>query len=194
VLVRKRLVEPVRLSISRGIEQKRILEIMPAISAQTSRSALRAPTLLTAQRQSKIVFAAVEHGAGWAIDDEASIDALVLRQDAREPTRDFAQRASRELMRLSGLPVRRDSLALLSLAAGISAEQVAARCAIAAALLRCFAQSDIVVMLACDAQASRGERAHAMALAEGLSEGRLGRSVLVRFSNVSYSRHGADRT
>jgi hypothetical protein len=92
-----------------------------------------------------------------------------------------------ELARLRdrGIPDR--GIAVLSLAAGRSNKPLEARCAICTALLRCFAQSDVIAVLASELRASRDERAHTLALAEGLYEGRVGRSVLVRFSNVASS-------
>jgi len=107
-----------------------------------------------------------------------------VRQAASEPPADFARRVGSELACLCGRRIPAHGLVVLSLAPGLSSKQIEARCAISTALLRCFAQSDVVVVLACNLGASRDERAHALALAEGLCEGRTGRSVLVRFSGL----------
>jgi hypothetical protein len=129
----------------------------------------------------------VEHGSLWANDLSGVLDGRVVVQTAGEPASDFARRVGRAFTRLREHPSPARGIAVLSLAPGVSTKQIEARCAISTALLRYFQQSDAVVLLACNQCASADERAHALALAEGLCEGRLGRTVLVRFSNVSDS-------
>ncbi len=163
---------------------------MTAISTQPGEAPTRPPRPSSAQLDQKVVFAALEYGAAWPIDAGVSCAWPPLRQLSSESAGDFAKRVGRELTGLCGRRFPGGSIAALSLASGITSEQISARCAIGAGLLRCFAQSDIVFLLTCDARASRDERAHVLALAEGLSEGQIGRRVLVRFSNLSHGLHG----
>jgi hypothetical protein len=160
---------------------------MTAISVWPKQPLTSARKLALAWPKTGIIFAALEHGSTWASNRTGLLDGRVVTQTSREPAAEFARRVGYELVRLRdhGIPDR--GSAVLSLAAGLNSKQIEARCAICTALLRCFAQSDVVVVLACEPRASRDERAHALALAEGLCEGRVGRRVLVRFSNAADS-------
>jgi hypothetical protein len=149
----------------------------------------RAPTALASAQTragSSIIFAALEHGSTWATDPNSKVDGHVVLQAATERGNDFARRVGRELVRarMCPRPIPEHGIAVLSLASGVSSGQVEARCTICTAFLRCFVQTSVVVVLACDRRASRDERAHALALAEGLCEGRAGRGVVVRFLNA----------
>jgi len=161
---------------------------MPGIPAPPNRPSTRTPSSAPNRTQLGVIFAAVEHGSLWATDLSVILDGRVVVQTADEPASDFARRVGRALTRLREHPSQARGIAVLSLAPGLTTKQIEARCAITTALLRRFQHSEAVVVLACNQSASRDERAHALALAEGLCEGRLGRSVLVRFSNVSDSK------
>jgi hypothetical protein len=157
---------------------------MTAISVWPERRLTSLTPSALAWPKSRIIFAAVEYGSSWANDRGGMLGGYVVTQTAGESAGNFARRVGYQLARLRDRRIPARGIALLSLASGLSSKQIEARCAISTAILRCFAQSDVVVVLACDLCASRDERAHALALAEGLCEGRSGRSVLVRFSNA----------
>jgi hypothetical protein len=167
---------------------------MTVISVWPTQPLTNASPSASAWPKSRIIFAAVEHTSTGATNRDGTLREYVVAQAASEPAADFARRVGFELVRLRdrGIPDR--GVAVLSLAAGLSSKQIEARCAICTALLRCFAQSEVVVVLVCDVRASRDERAHALALAEGLCEGRVGRRVLVRFSNVAGSELRGEST
>ena len=158
---------------------------MTAISVRPKQALTNFSPSAAAWPKSRVIFAAVEHTATGATNRNGSLREYVVAQAASEPAPDFARRVGFELVRLRDRDIPDRGVAVLSLAAGLSSKQIEARCAICTTLLECFAQSEVVVLLVCDARASRDERAHALALAEGLCEGRVGRRALVRFSNVA---------
>ena len=132
------------------------------------------------QSYGRVVCAVVEYGSQKPSLDPSQ--GVLLMQAAEERSGSFARRVGNELAKLQTRELPGDTVALLSLARGVSDTQLEARCAIGAAISRCFAGSETVIVLMCDAQATRDERAHALALVEGLSEGFKGRDVSVQFA------------
>jgi hypothetical protein len=147
-----------------------------------SRESLIGPSR-RASRQShaRLVCAVVEYGSQRPSVDPAQ--GVLLLQAEAESSGAFARRVGTELTKLQTRAPAGDTVAMLSLARGVSDTQIEARCAIGAAISRCFAGSDTAIVLLCDARATRDERAHALALVEGLSEGFKGRNVVAQFAS-----------
>jgi hypothetical protein len=131
------------------------------------------------------VFAAVEHGSAWTNEWSKDVHGRICLQEPSEAPGQFARRIGFELMRLSAAPFEPHGVVIQVLAPGIADAQIEARCAIAKALVRCFANADVAVVLLCGERASGDERAHALAIAEGLSDGRRGKEVVVRFFDAA---------
>jgi hypothetical protein len=158
---------------------------MTAISVWPKQPLTNVSPSAVAWPKSRVIFAAAEHASTGATNPNGMLRDHVVAQAASNPAADFARRVGYARLRDRGIPDH--GVAVLSLAAGLSSTQIEARCAIRTALLRGFAQSEVVVVLACELRTTRDERAHALALAEGLREGRVGRRVLVRLSNMAGS-------
>lgn len=125
-----------------------------------------------------VVFAALERGSNW-VKPIGQTHAHVIHQDAGEPSKEFARRAIRALTNDSRARVLTRLTLILGLACGTRTDQLEARCAIGTALLRCFSDAQFELVLVCNRDASGDEQAQALALAEGLSEGKHARRVSV---------------
>jgi hypothetical protein len=132
------------------------------------------------QNYGLLVCAVVEYGSQKPSLDPSK--GVLLMQAAEESSGSFARRVSNELTKLQTRALPDRTVATLSLASGVSDTQLEARCAIGAAISRCFAGSETAIVLMCDARATRDERAHALALVEGLSDGFKEREVVVQFA------------
>jgi hypothetical protein len=129
------------------------------------------------QLEETLFFAAVERGSTWA-NAAGPPQPHVVHQDSAETPREFARRVVRVLA--NGGPPRASTLTLVfAFACGTRLDQLEARCSIATALIRHCLDAQLELVLLCNRDASSDERAHALALAEGLSEGQRARSVSV---------------
>jgi hypothetical protein len=144
------------------------------------------PTILAVSDSARaaepgLVFGALEAGAPCldTLEIGGAAQAQVLVQAANESPTEFARRVTRSIAGLSVRRTRAQGIAVLSVAPGADSEQTAARCSIALALLRRFANVNIVLARGDDA--SSDERMELMALADSLVTGSPGRSVVARF-------------
>jgi hypothetical protein len=132
----------------------------------------------TTQLEETLFFAALEHGTTWTTA-ACPAHAHFVHQDAGETPKEFARRVVRVLA--NGVPPRASAALTLvfALACGTRLDQLEARCSIATALLRHCLDAEFELVLLCNRDSSSDERAHALALAEGLCEGQRARSVSV---------------
>ena len=129
-----------------------------------------------------LVFAAIERGSTWAHPLGSAFANAVLQRH-RETPRQFARRVARVLSQIEHPSAPACPLVVLAIAHGTPAERLEARCSISTAFLRHFADATMALVLACNRNASRDERAHALALAQGLREGQRAGSVVVSFNH-----------